>query len=914
MEDEAGLSVTEPPSPPTVAKSGRPGASDILCFLVGQVVARARLVLLLAVALSAFSGWAVTTLGINTDTTGLISKDLPFRKTFAEYRRNFPWFKATVIVVIDGASVDAAEDGAARLYKRMSANRGQFISLFYPQSESFFRRNGLLYLSIKSLERFSDQVASAQPFLAELTRDPSLRGLYDVLRQAIDRLGTAEGKPGQLAPVLDRISTVIEAQSRGQRAQLAWSEVLSGDTVKKSDRRRIIVVQPKLDFKSLTPAKKAMDQIRAWAKELGLTPANGVRLRMTGSAAIGSEELKSVTVGAQLAGILSFIFVTILLTLGLRSARLVIGVVITLILGLLWTAGFAAISVGTLNLLSVAFAVLFIGLGVDFGIHFALRCREERGEDVNRRQAIILATRGVGAGLVLSAAAAAVAFLSFLPTEYRGVSELGLIAGAGMAIALTASLTVLPAILALWPERADLRALPDWHKRGAGQAVQQALTRARRPIVIGALVLGVAGAALAPWSTFDRNPLNLKDPSTESVATAIDLMSDPDTPVTGISILTPGLQAANKLAKKLRQLPAVRSVRTVSDLIPKKQQEKLDIIEEVSLVMVPVWRIKDTAKAPDMAARRASARALQKAIGTALAAGKAGTLKPRLERLARALAAFDTAAAAQAKKWAALEKALVGGLPARMASLREALNAGPVRLGDIPHSLRVREVSASGKVRIFVSPKGDLRDADTLQQFVDQVSAVAPNATGAPVVEHRAGDEVVRAFMTATIIAGVLIILALLALFRRVLDVLLVMTPVAIAGAMTIGVMVIFDISFNFANIIVVPLLIGLGVASGIHLVMRARKDGQELMGSSTPRAILFSALTTVASFGSLMVSGHRGTASMGELLTIAISLTLICALVVLPGLVSLVGVGKSKNNGRNFGKDEGERQGKATP
>ncbi len=884
--------MSEPPSKSAAAKPGAPGASDILSRAVGQVVRRARLVLLLSLVLSGFSAWAVSTLGINTDTTGLISKDLPFRKTFDEYRRNFPWFKATLVVVIDGDSIDAADDAANRLFNRMSDHRSRFVSLFFPRADPFFRRNGLLFLSIKKLEKFSDRVAAAQPFLAELTRDPSLRGLFDVLRLAIARLGTREGKPDQLAPVLDRIREVIEAQALGRRARLAWSEILSGEPARARDRRRIIVVQPRLDFRSLTPASKAMDQIRAWARELNLTPENGVRVRLTGSAAIASEELKSVTDGAQLAGILSLIFVTLLLGFGLRSIRLVVAVVVTLMLGLLWTAAFAAISVGTLNLLSVAFAVLFIGLGVDFGIHFALRCREERVKDVDRRAAIIAATRGVGAGLVLSAAAAAVAFLSFLPTEYRGVSELGLIAGAGMAIALTASLTVLPAILALWPERADLRALPDWHQRGAGQAVQRTLTRARRPIVITALLLGAAGAALAPWSTFDRNPLNLKDPSAESVATAIELMSDSDAPVTGISILAPGLPAAVKLAKKLKKLSSVRAVRTVGDLIPKGQQEKLDIIEEISLIMLPVWRIREKAKPPDDQTRRAAALTLRQEVGKTIRSGKAGKLKASLEALAQAIGNFEHAAQQKPAAWGRLERALIGSLPERMKALRESLNAGPVRLSDLPHSIRVREVSPSGQVRVFVTPRGDLRNAAVLQEFVDQVSAVAPNATGAPVVEHRAGDEVVRAFVTATAIAGIVIVLALLVLFRSARAVLLVMTPVVIAGAITIGIMIIFDISFNFANIIVVPLLIGLGVASGIHLVVRVRKNGAELMGTSTPRAILFSALTTVASFGSLSVSGHRGTASMGELLMIAISLTLICALVVLPGLVAMIGLG----------------------
>ncbi len=839
------------------------------------------------VVTAGLSIYTAKTLRISTETTEMLSPDLPFRRVYEDYKAAFPYFSSALVIVVDGESVDKAEDAAAALYDRLRTDSTHFKSVFYPAGDRFFRENGLLFLSVDELADVADRMAEAQPLLSSLAADPSLRGLFDVLGLAIDNLGDGGEEAIGLDTALDAISATVEARADRQRAALAWRELLAGGVIERRDRRRLIVAQPKLDWNTMKPAGRAMSLIRATARDLGLTPESGVRVRLTGSAAIGSEELESVSRGAALAGIISLVVVSGLLIYGLRSFRLVVAVLATLIMGLIATAGFATAAVGSLNLISVAFAVLFIGLGVDFGIHFALRYKEavDHGED--QKQALGSAATGVGGALTLSAAAAAVAFFSFLPTDYLGVAELGLIAGVGMFIALFANLTVLPALITLMPLRPAKRLA---HRPLLTIGAERFIRHHAGTISVGALVLGLAALTLAPQVRFDYNPLNLKDFSTESMQTMRDLMQDSKTSPYSIAVVADNLDKAAELAPRLAALDTVDRAVTLRSYVPKDQDEKLDIIDGMKLFMTPVIENSEVVEPPGEGERQAIMETFRDKLRRLLEAGKAGPLEPKLTRLARALERFRTARGHSEAALKDMEDALLGSLPRRLENLRLSLAAGPVDLGGLPEDIRRRQIAADGRARIEVYPKEDIIDNQALRRFVSSVRKIAPEATASPVLLLEAGDAVVGAFAQAAVTALILISLLLLALLRRILDVLLVLAPLALAASLTVAASVLLGLNFNFANIIVLPLLLGLGVATGIHIVMRARREqAVTLMRTSTPRAVIFSALTTVGSFGSLSVSSHRGTASMGELLTIAITFTLVCSLAVLPALMEMV-------------------------
>lgn len=857
------------------------------------------------VVLTALVGWfAATNLGMNADTAGMLSRDLPFRKLSQDYRNAFPQGDDTLVIVLDGANADLVEDGAARLATRLGRRADIFGAVFYPQGDPYFRRNGMLYMSTKNLGALSIRLAEAQPLLSTLAEDPSMRGLFKILGLAAEAMRKDKQSTSMagFALALDRISAVLEARARGQRASLSWLELMRARAAKPGDKRRIIVIQPRLDYSRLQPGRQAMKAVRKLAVELGLTRQNGVRVRLTGSVALNTEELASVEAGASLAGLLSLILVTSLLVVGLRTVRLVIPVFLTLVMGLIWTAGFAAVSLGELNLISVAFAVLFIGLGVDFGIHFALRAAEEARRGRVRPAALQAAARGVGGSLALSAAAAALAFLSFAPTDYRGISELGIIASGGMVVALVFNLTLLPAFLTVFASRkgAGQRrpAPPSWRLVIAGfdvkrlvpspAAFEGLIGRHAKAVCLAALVLGLAGLPLSAMMRFDHNPLNLKDLTTESVQTVLELLNEPNTAPFTASVLAPNRAAARRIAARLKTLPVVDTAVTIENFVPTEQTVKLEIIDEMALFMTSTLENTKVLPAPGAAARRAAFVKLQGQLKALLAAGRGGELTPRIRRLVGALDLFVKRNAGSEPAMKALERALVGGFPGRIAALREALGARKVGIKDLPANLRARLVAADGRVRIEVFPKKDLTDNRALREFVEQVRGVAPNVTDSPVGILEGGRVVVGAFYQATATALLAIIILLGVLLRRFWDVVLVLAPLVLAGILTVASAYLIGLDLNLANIIVLPLLLGLGVASGIHLVKRARAEpGRRILRTSTPRAVLFSALTTAGSFGSLAISSHRGTASMGMLLTIAIAMTLLCTLVVLPAMMA---------------------------
>lgn len=830
------------------------------------------------------------TLTIDTSTEGMISPDVPFRRHNEAFTEAFPALRDNIVAVIDAPTPERAEQAAEDLGRRLAADDEDFKRTYVPGSEAFLEQNAFLYLDTDELARLADRLAAAEPLLARLAEDPSLRGLADVLHQALER-GDPE-ELDELAEVIQQMATVAQALRAGRPLNLSWQSLLAGPEQEQASRtRRFVITQPILKEGSLVPAATGIRDLRRTAAELGIAGAPGLRLRLTGQPVLEQQELESVRLGGTTAALLSLGLVLALLVVGLRSWRLVVATVTTLLMGLAWTAAFAALALGHLNLISVAFAVLFVGLAVDFGIHLTLRYREELAHGLQQDAALQRASAGVGGALVLSAVAAATGFYAFLPTDFRGLAELGLISGSGMFVALAASLTVLPAMLVLLP----------LHRRAADPAAAQAsrfaslAARRRRPILMLAAVLGAAGLAALPFVRFDFNPIHLKDPAAESVATFLDLAEDPDTTPYTVDLLADDLEDADANARRLETLDEVDRAMTLSDFVPERQEEKLVIVEDMATFLAPALMLPAQKPAPDAGARRRAFEQLRADAAAAAAAG--GPLVEPALRLRAALAALDGDGGPSDATLAELEERYTAYLPTALERLRAALTAQPLTRAELPADFRERWVAQDGRARIEIFPQHAVRSNAELYGFAEAVLAVEPMATGTPIVVTQAAKAVVRAFVEASVLALVLIVALLLVVLRRLLDAVLVLAPLLLAAILTGAGSAVLGVPFNFANVIVLPLLMGLGVASGIHLVLRQREEGDSaaVLASSTPRAVLFSALTTLASFGSLAASGHRGMNSMGELLTIAIVCTLFAMLVVLPGLMAALGKPRSR-------------------
>ena len=847
---------------------------------VAAVVRRRWTVLVAALLLTALALLGcVRYLGISTDTVDMISPEKPFRQHAKDFNAAFPHLDDTILAVIDAPTAERAEVVAEGLTERVTGGPG--IAAVTIPGGGFLKRHGLLYLNADELATLVDSLAAAAPMLARLHAAPNLEGLAGLLGDAAGEGGEESDLTG-LDRLLSGMARAAEAQAAGRPRRVSWQALMAGDGVGAEGSaedlertRRFVLIRPIMEFDRLKPAKRAIATVRAAAEPLAEAHGAGTTIRLTGEAVIKHEELETVERGGTLAGLLSLVAVSLILLGGLRGPRVVLACLVTLIAGLIWTAGLAAVVIGDLNLISVAFAVLFVGLGIDFCIHYALRYREGQRQDT--AAALAAAGRGVGGALLLSAVCAAIGFFSFLPTAYRGLAELGLIAGLGMFVAVFASLTLLPALLAVLGARRRGGEAPGIVARRRGW-----LLRFRRPVLGAAMLLAAGAAVLAPQLRFDLNPINLRDPESISIRAFQDLTHDVETTPYAINVLAPDLGAATALAARFRADPSFGSVRTLDSFVPKRQDDKLVLLEEASFFLAPVLAGSATSPPLALAARAAAFAELTQALDR-LAEGP----EPVATAAARTRAALT--ALGETPDLAALEARWTGYLPRTLAFLRQAFSVGPVTRDDLPATLAERWVTAEGRARVEVRPPVPLTDNADLRRFAEAAQAVTPRATGAPVVIHEASEAVAAAFRQALgyAAAGVLLVLALT--LRRASDVLLALVPLALAAVMTLGTAVLAGISLNFANVIVLPLLMGLAVSSGIHLVLRVRRSGAvaEVLGSSTPRAVLLSVLTTLASFGTLIVSDHRGMSSMGALLTIAVGFTLLAVLTVLPCLLA---------------------------
>ncbi|MCP5155712.1 MAG: MMPL family transporter [Ectothiorhodospiraceae bacterium] len=853
------------------------GPGELTAGLVGAAVRAPWLTLALALVMTIVAGrHAAMHLGIDTDTADMISDRLEWRRQYNALQAAFPHDSGTLLVVVDASTPDLADDVAARLAERIAARDDLVEWVERPGGDPFLERNALLYLDLPELEQLADRLIEMQPVLGRVVAGPDLAALAGLLEDAAGSAATVDADG--LVPLLDALAATARRAAHGERRWLSWQGLLAGDTPQQG--RRFVVVKPRLDYGDLLPAGPALAAVRALAREV---PA-GVRVRITGGTAMEHEELETVSAGMGTAALLAATLVAVVLVWGLGSVRLAVVSLVTLVVGLTWTAGFAAAAVGRLNLISIAFAVLYIGLGVDYAIHFALRHRELLADGRDQRAAAIAATRDIGGSLALCALTTGVGFYAFVPTAFAGVSELGIISGTGVLISLLASLTVLPALLVVMQVAAPRRPVGN-PVAGLGRWA----TRRPRWVVAAVVVVGLLSGSVLPSARFDDNPVALRDPGAESVATFRDLLADPDVHPWSLSALV-APDAVDATRARLEAVPEVAETRTLDDFVPADQAAKLAVLTDLDLVLgIDLGAVRPAPALPATDARAALARMSEASRGLSSATGEAGDAARRLDAALTVLGdAGDAAVEAFASD-------AVAALPRQLGRLGLAMHAQAFTARDLPETITREWRAADGRLRVEASPRDDLDAVDARDRFVRAVTEAVPGATGTPLVYLESGRVVVESFVQAFASALAAIVVLLLVSLRSVRETVLTVSPLLLAGLLTIGAMVLLGVDFNFANVIALPLLLGIGVDNGVHMVHRLR-GGATSGGGARPataagdggvtgRAIVVSALTTICGFGNLALSPHPGTASMGIVLSIGLALALACTLVVLPAL-----------------------------
>ena len=850
--------------------------SRLIAALAGYSCRHAPRVLLAAALLAALAGWiAYERLGVSTDTDTLFSASLPWRQRQIAWNKAFPQFNDLLVAVVDADAPEQAEAAAAGLAAALAQDPAHFSGVRRPDASPYFDRNGLLFLDTKELGDLLDRTIDAQPFLGQLAADPSARGLFAAL--SLLAMGVERGQADltAFAPTLRAFHAALSSAvaGTGGAAPLSWENLLAGPLVAQAGRYRFVLAQPALDYTALQPGQAATDAMRAAIARLEFVQSGAAHVRITGAVALADEEFATVAHGMAAGTIASVLLIALWLLLALRSWRLIVPILLTLLLGLSLTVGFAALAVGTLNLVSVAFAVLFVGIAVDFAIQFAVRFRQALRIEPERVAALELTAWHAGPEVLVAAAATACGFLAFVPTAFAGVAELGLIAGAGMVFAFLCTILFLPAALKLCqprPERAEVGF-------ALGDPAEQRLARAWLAVLGGFTVLALSGLVLLPSLRFDGDPLHTKDPATEAMRTLADLAASPLTDPYSVDLLAPDLAQADVLAAKLRTLPLAGSVMTLTSFVPEQQAEKLALVADAAGILGATLAERAPAAPVTTADLRLAASSALRQMERAL---------PKLAKddpLVDIAADLRALAAAPEPALLAANTALTRFLPAQIHRLRLALDARPVTDSDLPPEISRDWRLPDGRARIQVIGSAAAHGSEGLRALVAQVRGVAPDAAGSAVAIVESASTVVGAFRTAAIFA-LLAIGAILALaLRRALDVALVLLPLLVSALLTVLLTKILGIALNFANIIALPLLLGVGVSFNVYFVMGWRAGARRFLGTATARAVVFSALTTATAFGSLALSGHPGTASMGWLLLLSLGCTLATTLGLMP-------------------------------
>jgi hopanoid biosynthesis associated RND transporter like protein HpnN len=856
------------------------GTASLITRVVGSAiefcVAHPRLVVAAGLLLAIVCGiYSAANFQLNSDINALLPTNVEWRKQELEFEKAFRRF-GLLEVVVDAPTPELASAATEDLAQSLSSDSKRFESVTDAGSSSFFAQHGLLFLPTQDLKRVTDGLVEGEPIIHDIAADRSLRGLVAALEDALLGLQSNRLKLDDFARPLNLVSDSLDNILAGKPSSFSWRVLTEGKGVAPNELRGFLEVRPNLDFSSLEPGAEAEATIRQLAQPIAAK--HQARVRLTGPVAINDEQFGTIKENAVRNGVITAALVLLILWLALRSTRLIGALVVNLIVGLSMTAALGIFLVGAFNVISIYFAVLFVGIGVDFAIQFSVRYRDERHRLGELRKAIERAGLRVATPLSLAALATAAGFFSFLPTDYRGLSELGLIAGAGMLIAFLTSVTILPALIVL--------ANPPGEREPLGYTIlapiDDYLAKHRIPIIAGTAAIVAFALPSLYWLKFDFDPLALQDPKSEAVATYLELRRDPSVGANAAEALAPSLQQADAIAAQLGKIPDVLSVTTLSTFIPSGQDAKIPIIRNAAAKLAGAFDAQNASPPPSDAenvdALNEGAQRLGEAAGdnTGPGATAAIRLSALLKRLAQATPDVRVKAT----------ETFITPLNVDLQNLRASLEAQPITQDSLPRGLVSDWIAPDGRARLSISPKANPDDLPAMRAFTRSVLAVEPTATEGPIATLAAGEMILLSFLQAGAWAFVSIALLLLLVLRRMGDVLLTLVPLMLAGVVTMEIMALTGMSFNFANIIALPLLLGVGVAFKIYYIMAWREGTTHLLQTPLTRAVFYSALTTATAFGSLWFSSHPGTSSMGKLLALSLVCTLAAAVLFQPILM----------------------------
>lgn len=857
---------------------------------------------------------AASELEIETSRGALISEERPYSRQYREYREAFA--KWDDLVVAARAPDEAtAERFVDELGAALAKDHQHVRRVLYRIESDALEAKGLLFLSMDELRSLENDLERNRDMLKSLARDPGINALYSAINQEMaeamvgQMLGGLFGKvEGEEEEGEDRVDlTLLDALTVGLLQALEGREYAGSpwSAFFETPKRQHYMTSEEGDlyFLFIEPVKKpkdpgfSTDVLRSIRREVAALAARnpGVEAGVTGLAALSIDETITSRQDTMVATLIAAVGVFVMFLVFFRQVLRPFLAVVSLLVAIAWTLGFTTVGIGRLTVLSVAFTAILIGLGIDFGIHVLLRYEEEWRGDRSTEANLARTLERVGPGVAAGALTTALAFYAVVLTDFRGLAEIGVIAGTGVLLSLLSALTVLPALLTL----AGRRGGGGPHRRPGSDAIGWLLARLdRRPWwVLGlygvvTLVLGLCAFQVR----LDRNLLDLQAASVESVRWERRIME-----VAGQSnwyavSLAPSLDEVSRRTRLFEALPAVKKVESIASVIPKNQTEKLRFLESMVPLLAGIPVEERRPEPVDVEALGRTLASMRFKLSERALERWAPDKLPKREQIVRtrralvaAIDQLERLSPAEAKKrLATFSEHLFASFYSDLSFLKSHLQPGYVDLADVPDSIQSRYVGSSGRYLIKVFARENIWKYEPMKRFLSQVRRVDPDVTGSPVQTYEAGREMISGYGEGGLYALAVILLYLLIELRSARLAGLAVLPLVGGAVWTVGWMGILRLELNLANLVLLPLLIGIGVDSGIHLVARyaeGKERGFGLIATNTGLAVVASGLTTGVGFASLLVARHHGIWSIGAVLSIGITCVLLAAVIALPAL-----------------------------
>lgn len=887
-------------------------------------------IVLSSIVLAAFAVlYSFSHLDFVTGRNDLISSDKRYIQLDEAYSHEFMGVDQ-VVVVVEPRNVQQGKDFVTKLGEILSQDTVHVAEVFYRIDTSSLEGKKLLYLSPEDLRALHENLDQYHTLVHDLTTAPGINPLFRAINQQVSsgmvshlvknlfgldssaetETTKEEKKPVQIGFFKSLLQELHRAlTSEDYEYHSPWAKFFGGTEEWSdngyliSDNRRFVflMVEPKiLGTDGFTERQESIAAIRQAIAALR-PQFPGLNVGVTGTKALDSDEMVSVQADGGLATVACFVGVTLLYFLFFRKMRHPLLIALTLAVGLGWTLGFIALTVGHLTIITMFVGPMLLGLADDFGVHFMTRYEEERANGHDAEAALAEVFEHSVPGIAAGAVTTALAFFAVMLADFRGIQELGLITGGGLLLSLIATLTLLPALVVL------AESYRPWHATHGGRTfltggfawLGSMVAHQRKALL---MLLGlITGASLVvlPTLSFDYNLLNLQAHGTESVKWEKRILENSER--SSWNALTTASTPAEAMRKAVafKQLSSVGTVESVASLIPEQQEERLDLVRSLAPLLsdlppalpptapVEVRDLQDTLDKLKLKIRPDNSEwdPQKKPAEQELTEARQALLNV-IERL-------QTMPEGEAQAALVLfQQALLRDFQDKWSLLRSNLDpSGPISFADVPTQLKSRFVSQDGtKFLLQIYPKHNIREREPLEEFISQLRQVDPDVTGSPVIGYESIRAMKQGYLEGALYAFVAIVLVTFFTLRRPSDTLFAILPLALGVIWTAGLMKIFHLQFNLANLVAVPLIIGIGVENGIHIVHRFREAGEsgpELVAGSTGQAVALFSLTTMVGFGSLMVARYYGIFSMGLLLTVAVGSVLIASLGVLPMLLT---------------------------